>query len=333
MVVSDHGGIFYWHGGYAYEEISTPVIFSGPGVKKDYRINRQIYKYDVAADVAFAFGLEAPQVWTGRPARTVYEGFGEDKKPLYKELETLPPPMFYAEPVAVPHGGLFVDKPAEVVIKKPIGVEGEIRYTVDGTTPTRESALYTAPFKLDQSANVTAKLFGKTGESSTVESQYRMVDSKSGHGLNFSYYSVDPELIEMPSFAGLKPVGTGTSYELDFMSPDFIPLRTQYDQNMGVIFTGWLQVDFDAPYQFEIWTKGGSKFYIDSQLVLNNRTLGDSRTNGEIYLTKGLHPVRFEYCRKQQLKPEVAEMINMEYKAPGMKSQKIAADKWFLNKQ
>jgi arylsulfatase A-like enzyme len=62
MIVSDHGGIYYWHGGNAYEEVSTPIIYAWPGVKKDYRIRQQIYKYDVAGDIAFAMGLETPQV-------------------------------------------------------------------------------------------------------------------------------------------------------------------------------------------------------------------------------------------------------------------------------
>jgi hypothetical protein len=335
MVVSDHGGIFYWHGGNAYEEVTTPIIFSGKGVKKDYLIHQQIYKYDVAADVAFAFGLEAPHVWTGRPTRTAYAGFGEGQKPLYKELETLPPPMFYADPVAIPHGGLFVDIPAQIVIKKPIGVDGEIRYTTDGTTPTRESSLYEAPFTTDTSVFVTAKLFGKTGESAKVNAQYRVADSKTGCGLNYAYYTFESasatEIKEMPAFAPLHPVATGICYEIDMATPDILALRTRYDRNMGICYSGWLQVDADAPYNFVIWTKGGSKLYIDSELVVNNRHIGDSGTQGEIYLTRGRHPIRLEYFRIQHIRPEVTEPVNLEYEAPGMSRRKVPADKLFLS--
>jgi len=335
MVVSDHGGIFYWHGGNAYEEVTTPIIFSGKGVKKDYLIHQQIYKYDVAADVAFAFGLEAPHVWTGRPTRTAYAGFGEGQKPLYKELETLPPPMFYADPVAIPHGGLFVDIPAQIVIKKPIGVDGEIRYTTDGTTPTRKSALYEAPFTTDTSVFVTAKLFGKTGESAKVNAQYRVADSKTGCGLNYAYYTFESasatEIKEMPAFAPLHPVATGICYEIDMATPDILALRTRYDRNMGICYSGWLQVDADAPYNFVIWTKGGSKLYIDSELVVNNRHIGDSGTQGEIYLTRGRHPIRLEYFRIQHIRPEVTEPVNLEYEAPGMSRRKVPADKLFLS--
>ena len=61
MVVADHGGIFFRHGKNTYEELTTPIIYSGKGIKKGYQIKQQIYKYDVAADVAFALGLKMPQ--------------------------------------------------------------------------------------------------------------------------------------------------------------------------------------------------------------------------------------------------------------------------------
>ncbi|MDR1335636.1 MAG: alkaline phosphatase family protein [Tannerella sp.] len=331
MVVSDHGGIYYWHGGNAYEEVSTPIIYAGPGVKKNYPVRRHIYKYDVAADVAFALGMETPQAWVGRPARAVYEGFGEDAKPAWGEIETLPPPMFYADPVAAPHGGLFVDRPAEVVIKKPVGVEGEIRYTLDGSTPVRTSALYDGTLQLEKSAHVIAKLFGASGESPCVSAQYRVTSSKTGNGLNYTFYTLPPDAREMPSFATLKPVATGKCYEPDFFAPDFFELRSRYPQDMAVSFTGWLEIDREGPYMFYIWTKGGSKLYIKSDLVLNNRRLGDSDTKGEIYLEKGRHPLRFEYARKQHLAPEVQELVNLEYEGEGVSRQKIPADKLFLS--
>ncbi|MDR1518196.1 MAG: alkaline phosphatase [Dysgonamonadaceae bacterium] len=77
MVVSDHGGINKGHGGNTLEELTTPIIYYGAGIKKGYEIKQQIYRYDVAADVAFALGLKAPQVWTGRPVKAAFKGFKE----------------------------------------------------------------------------------------------------------------------------------------------------------------------------------------------------------------------------------------------------------------
>ena len=179
---------------------------------------------------------------------------------------------------------------------------------------------------------MTAKLFGVNGESPAVAAHYRVVNSKDGNGLKYTYYTVSPEIREMPSFASLKPVAEGVCYEFDFYAPDFAELRSLYPQNMAVCFTGWLEIDVEGAYTFRIWTKGGGKLYLKSELTLNNRRLGDSDTKGEIYLEKGRHPIRFEYVRKQHISPEEQETVNLEYESESMSSRKIPADKLFLNK-
>ena len=170
MVVSDHGGIFHGHGGNSYEELTTPIIFAGKGVKKDYLIKQQIYRYDIAATVAFALGMEAPQVWIGRPTQAAFLGFDEPAN-LWKGVEVLPPPMFCTDTYYPP---IAVDKSVEVCIQAPLGVEGVIRYTTDESIPTRESTLYTGAFLLDKSTIVIAKLFNDDGESPKVIAQYRI---------------------------------------------------------------------------------------------------------------------------------------------------------------
>ncbi|MDR1938003.1 MAG: alkaline phosphatase family protein [Tannerellaceae bacterium] len=177
MVVSDHGGIFHKHGDNTYEELTTPIIFAGKGIKKNYAIRQQIYRYDVAADVAFALGLQAPQQWVGRPTLPAYEGFDEPAN-LWQGVEVLPPPVFHTETYNPPHGGVFVDTPAEVKIKKPAGVNGEIRFTVDESVTTRESALYEGTFTVDQSTVIRAKLFNENGESPVVTAEYKVENSQ-----------------------------------------------------------------------------------------------------------------------------------------------------------
>lgn len=44
---------------------------------------------------------------------------------------------------------------------------GEIRYTLDGSQPTRESALYSAPFDAKDASQVRARLFAGPAESVT----------------------------------------------------------------------------------------------------------------------------------------------------------------------
>jgi hypothetical protein len=176
MIVGDHGGIFHGHGGNSYDELVTPIIFSGKGVKQNYHIQQQIYKYDVAADVAFALGVKAPQVWTGRPTKPAYKGFDEPDN-LWKEWEVLPSPRFASETYKSPFGGTFVDS-ATVTIIAPEGTEGTIRYTTDKTEPNRESPVYKAPFTVEKTTVVNAKMFSDTGESLNVTAIYNITDDK-----------------------------------------------------------------------------------------------------------------------------------------------------------
>ena len=77
MIVADHGGINKGHGGESDEEINIPVIYYGNGVKKGYKIQQPVYQYDVAATVAFVFGLEVPYSWTSRPVKAAFTDFSE----------------------------------------------------------------------------------------------------------------------------------------------------------------------------------------------------------------------------------------------------------------
>ena len=77
MVLSDHGGIGYRHGGETDTEIDVPFIFWGNGVKQNYEIQQPIYVFDVAATVAFALNLRIPFAWTGRPVLAAFEGYEE----------------------------------------------------------------------------------------------------------------------------------------------------------------------------------------------------------------------------------------------------------------
>ncbi len=73
IVTSDHGGIGTGHGGITLEEMRTPFIISGKNVKKGGAFPESMMQYDVASTIAYALGVEQPQVWTGRPMTQVFK--------------------------------------------------------------------------------------------------------------------------------------------------------------------------------------------------------------------------------------------------------------------
>lgn len=73
IITSDHGGIGTNHGGRTMQEMETPFIIAGKGIKKMGKFNESMMQYDVAATVAAILDLKQPQVWTGRPMKQVFK--------------------------------------------------------------------------------------------------------------------------------------------------------------------------------------------------------------------------------------------------------------------
>ncbi len=71
LFVSDHGGTGNGHGGETMEEMETPFLALGCGVKPG-EITDVVADYDVAATIAWVLGLEAPQAWRGRPVLSAF---------------------------------------------------------------------------------------------------------------------------------------------------------------------------------------------------------------------------------------------------------------------
>lgn len=65
VLLSDHGGIGKEHGGKTINEVETPFIIYGPGIKRE-ECKLPIMQYDVASYMVSLFGLQQPYYWIGR---------------------------------------------------------------------------------------------------------------------------------------------------------------------------------------------------------------------------------------------------------------------------
>lgn len=73
VLTADHGGIDKRHGGITLEEMLSPFIVYGKGIRKGFQMTDAMMQYDVAATVAYILGLETPQAWVGRPMLSIFE--------------------------------------------------------------------------------------------------------------------------------------------------------------------------------------------------------------------------------------------------------------------
>lgn len=71
IVTADHGGINHNHGGRTMEEMETPFIICGKGIKEKFEIPESMMQFDIASTIAYLYGLQQPQVWIGRPMTSI----------------------------------------------------------------------------------------------------------------------------------------------------------------------------------------------------------------------------------------------------------------------
>lgn len=73
VLTSDHGGSSKGgHGGKTLEEMLSPFIVNGKGIRNNFEITDAMMQYDVAATVAYLLGVEPPQAWVGRPMMQIF---------------------------------------------------------------------------------------------------------------------------------------------------------------------------------------------------------------------------------------------------------------------
>lgn len=324
MVVADHGGIGYGHGGQAWEEVTVPFILCGKGIKKGFEIQQQTYMFDVAPTIVFALGLEAPYAWTGRPIRSAFEGFETKPDPVLLKKLSYGPLINGGRHLFEQAGGLFVDQDAEVVIE-PYQTGDKVYYTTDGSEPTQKSALYEVPFKLNKTTVIKAKSYSKTGSESLVSDAYfRLLNRNPANGINVSFYQ-GKDWSDLPVFRNEKVVSQWIADEIQADIDQINKLLLPGRPTFGLVYTTSLQIDKAGKYNFYLQSDDGSKLYVDGQIVVNNDGgHGVIEKEGSIELTEGRHALTVEFFNNGG-----GFWIDAFYKGPGIPKQIIPADKLF----
>ncbi len=205
------------------------------------------------------------------------------------------------EPEVFPGGGLL--PPGKSFSVELQGFGSEVRYTLDGTEPTRESPLYGKPLVVSRPLAVKAKSFrGKLGESRVTVAEFRFGASPVARekgpgwkpGLLCQYY--DRRWFILPDAIEVEPTRTGVARGFDISS------RTRED---GFLFQfdGFLHVPAAGSYRFYLLSTAPGKFFLGGDKVIDNpggNAGGDPlregrECSGEMHLSPGFYPVRAVY--------------------------------------
>jgi len=191
--------------------------------------------------------------------------------------------------VEYPHDGL------QPLVSFSAGENEMIRYTVDGSEPSKASLLYTKPFTLDKTGMVKAKAFDAKSISSAVAEEnvirYEWMKAVPVSGLKpgIRYKYFEPENnFSIGSVNGIaKTSGVAKNISLD---------KKERDDKFAFLFEGFIKISKDAAYTFYTSSDDGSVLYIDDTEVVNNGgEHGTQEKSGRVALKKGFHKIRVAY--------------------------------------
>ena len=228
-------------------------------------------------------------------------------------------------PEIFPGGGLLPPgKSFSVELK---GFDAEVRYTLDGTEPTRESPLYGGPLAVSRPLTLKAKSFrGRLGESGVASAEYRFGPGPAARekgrgwepGLNCRYY--ERRWFILPDDIGVEPSRTGIAKTFDLSS------RTRED---GFLFQfdGFLHIPVAGAYRFYLRSTAPGKFFLGGEKVIDNpgrNVGGDPVHEGEecsceLCLDPGYYPVKALYSNCWQ----PGQTFQIGYEGPGLPRQGI----------
>ena len=224
----------------------------------------------------------------------------------------LPPQVLYP-------ADIFVDK-VEIAFAC-VRPGAEIHYTLDGSEPTKESALYAGPILIEETTTINIRAFWEEDISSQVNSfNLHKISPRSGEvggmgepGLATTLYL--GEWDRLPDFTRLSPHRT-------FIHPIFSLTGTEKEENFGLKFEGMITIPQTGVYVFYTLSDDGSRLFIGDQLVVENDGLhGIKEAQGAVALEAGIHPVRVIYFQKRGGKG-----LDVQFQGPGVQKQSIPAE-------
>ena len=184
--------------------------------------------------------------------------------------------IFMPTPVISPNGGIFTNSQTVTLSNSYPG--SSMYYTLDGTTPTTSSLLYTNPFVLTHSVLVSAitTLVGASNSGVATASFINSAELGSGTGLTGMYWSNTTSTNFTNSSFTNPPSFTRIDSNINFNWSNNPPTNTMSQTNFVVRWTGSIQPLYNETYTIAASSDDGERVWVNGQLLINqwvNRNL------------------------------------------------------------
>ena len=170
-----------------------------------------------------------------------------------------------------------------------------IRFSVDGSEPGPESALYDKPIVIAGETTVKARAFWPDGISSLIESRtFKRAEplaasaaAPSAKGLTYEVF--EGRFEKLPDFAAMTASRTGTSAKPD------VAVAAAKD-GFALRFRGSVRVPRTGVYVFYLGSDDGSRLSVaGTEIIVNDGVHGLAEEKAEIALEAGWHPIEIDY--------------------------------------
>jgi len=186
-----------------------------------------------------------------------------------------------------------------------LSVAGGVVELLAGQGPGgRDMFMYTPALDFSGADSFEYTIIGSSGAQSATVSidvlELRAADNRIQpiDGLGVKYYSlVNPSAL--PDFDIITPLSEDVSTSVNYESTSGEFMNSGRADDVGAVFTGYVQVFFGGIYTFTTESDDGSALYIGDEKVVDNDGLhGMVKRSGSIPLAAGWHRVRIEFFER-----------------------------------
>ncbi|MBK7031369.1 MAG: alkaline phosphatase family protein [Bacteroidales bacterium] len=290
LVVSDHGGIGKGHGGESKIELEVPWIISGPGIAKNKILNGPNDQANTAPTITKTLALKTPVEWIGRPNK---DAFALATDPKSKTSAWVRKPF-----CSLKEGVYSSPQPVEL---KSLSPESIIYYSLDGSTPGKNSKKYTGSFTLSEDVTLNAVAVNGNNSSQVITLKFSFTEgihsaslktlpsSKyPGNGVN----SLFDGLIGSANYKGKQWMGwEGDDFEVDI---DLGEIRKIESIGLDVLQlpASWIFL----PSRIEFYSSEDGIQFIE-QGAYNPADVDDLRKDGPVLLARTFESLNTRYLR------------------------------------
>ncbi len=205
------------------------------------------------------------------------------------------------------------------VVMEPAFPGTMIRYSLDGTEPNLSSSVYTAPFEIEKTCTVNARIFSKDGSMKSEVVSMRAKTLKPGNGVvveHYDYSLADRTLYSIPDFSQFAPEKITIAKSLH---PQTVAGK---EKRFGLVYKGNLSLKESGTYLFSALSDDALRIFIDGIEVISDPIKHGVRpASGRVQLKKGKHRVEIHYLQWGN-----KSVLEVEYTTPSGAVKELTGD-------